>query len=438
MIRQNVVEKCLHLGQVSNALMCWITAMFVLQLSGCHNKSADSAPTAAPMVAIAPAVERDVTQYEFFTGRVEAPEEVEIRARVSGYLKKIFFKPGVEIQANLPLFEIDQEPFKADLAKAEADLAKSVAEVPMIEAGVARAEAQLVRAKADFKRSEKMLATNAVSPEEFDKSRADMLEAEAIVKADKARVEASKAKVEGDKAKVRAERLNLGYCSINAPISGRIGDTLVTEGNLISGGTSSTTLLTTLFSVDPMFATFDVDENTLQRIQKVEREGRVELGRSAGEIPAEMGLAIHETEYPNKGTIKFVNNQVDSKTGTIRVKAEFANAKPPTGTRLLAPGMFARIRIPIGKAQKAMLIPDAAVLSDQGVSYALVVDKQNKAARLDLEPGAVVNGFRVVNSVHAPGDTKSRPVNADDRFIVSGLQRVRAGMVVDPKTAASK
>ncbi len=426
------------MGRIRNIQLFWMAVLVILPVSGCKSKGTESAPPAAPMVVFAPAVEREVTQYELFTGRVESPQQVEIHARVSGYLKKIFFKPGVEVKADSPLFEIDQEPYKAGLAKAEADLAKSIAEIPMSEAGVARAEARLIRAKADFKRSEKMAATNATSQEEFDKARADMLEAEAVVKADKAKVESDKAQVEAEKAKVQGERLKLGYCSINAPISGRIGDTLVTEGNLIAGGTASTTMLATLFSVDPMFVAFAVDENTLQRLHKVAREGRVELGTVEGEIPAEMGLSIHGAEYPGKGTIKFVNNQVDAKTGTIRVKAEFTNAKPPTGARLMAPGMFARIRIPIGKAQKAMLIPDTAVLSDQGVSYALIVDSQNKAARLDLEPGMVVDGFRVINSVRASGETKSRPVRADDRFIVTGLQRVRAGMVVDAKPAASK
>ncbi|MFL5327576.1 MAG: efflux RND transporter periplasmic adaptor subunit [Gemmataceae bacterium] len=411
-----------------------LSALSSLSVSaGCDKKSAETPAMPAPIVAVAPAVEREVVQYEYATGRVEALQDVEIRARVSGYLTKVQFKPGTEIKADSPLFQIDAEPFKADLARAQAELARAQAEVPVAEAGVARSEAQLVRALADFRRSEQMLATNAISREEYDKALATKLESEAAVKASKAKVESDRAMVDVSQAQVRTSLLNLGYCSIRSPIEGRVGDNLVTAGNLIAGGPSTTTLLTTVVSVDPMWVSFDIDENTLQRLQKAEREGKIEDGRINGEVPAEMGLAVHGTQYPLKGRIKFVNNQVDPRTGTIKMKADFANPKPANGARLLASGMFARIRIPIGKARKAMLIPDSAIQSDQGVNYALVVDTNNKAIRLDVDTGSIVDGLRVIEAIRVPGETQSRPVAPNDRFVVTGLQRVRPGMTVEPK-----
>jgi RND family efflux transporter MFP subunit len=406
-------------------------------LSACDRKDATTTEAPKPpMVTVATPVEREVVQHEFATGRVEAPEDVEIRARVSGHLVKAGFQPGTEVKAGDVLFEIDPEPYKADLAKAEADQARATAEVPMAEAAVARSEANLVRAAADLKRSAQMLRTNAISQEEYDKSRADHLEAQAAVNGSKAKVEADKAQVEAAKAKARSAKLDLDFCTIRAPIGGRVGDRLVDQGNLVAGGVGATTLLTTIVSVDPMSVSFDMDENTLQRLQKAEREGRIVGGRVAGEIPAEMGVAVHGTDYPLKGAIKFVNNRVDAKTGTIRIKAEFANPMPQKGARVLAPGMFAHVRVPIGQARKALLIPDAAILSDQGVTYALALGDQNKATRLDVEGGSVVDGYRVIESVRGPGETKWRPVRPDEKFIVSGLQRVRADMPVDPKPAA--
>jgi RND family efflux transporter MFP subunit len=386
------------------------------------------------MVTVAPPVRREVTQYEFFTGRVEGVDKIDIRARVSGELKKIYFTPGTDVAKDAPLFEIDPEPFKAELSKSEAEQLLAEADLLVSQAAVSATEAKVVTATADYKRSEKAYNAGAGSKEDLDKNLGVKLESEAAVKSSKSKVEAAKAAIESAKAKVRYDKLNLGYCSIRAPIAGRIGDKLVAEGNLITGGLGATTLLTTLISTDPMNVTFDVDENTLERLQKAEREGRIGDARKTGEIPAEMGLAVHGADYPLHGTIKFLNNQVDPKTGTIRVKAEFPNPKPETGTRLLTAGMFARVRVPIGKAKMALLIPDSAILSDQGVKYILIVDGENKATRLDLVPGVLDGGFRVVEAVQTPGG-QPRPIRPDERVIVTGLQRVRPGMAVDPKPA---
>jgi RND family efflux transporter MFP subunit len=392
-----------------------LAALLAGPVVGCDEKEAAKTELPAPTVTVAAPVERDVTQYEYFTGRIAAPEQVDIRPKVTGYLIKIYFQPGVEVAKGDKLFEIDPEPFQDDVA--------------ISESAMGRAQAQLTRATAEFNRVKLLRDQRAASDEEVEKRLGDQQEADATVKA--------------AQAKVTSDKLNLKYCSIKAPIAGRIGDKLVTEGNLVSGGTAQATLLTTIVSVDPMFVAFDVDENTLQRIQRAVRQGQIpEMNdeMKLGHIPAEMGLAVDGTSYPMKCTITFVNNQVDSKTGTIRVKAEVPNPKLQTGARVLTAGMFARARVPIGKAKRALLVPESAIQSDQGAKFIFVVGEGNKAARLDIEPGVLEDGYRVIESVKAPAEEKPRALRPDERVIVSGLQRVRAGLTVDPKaqTAAAK
>lgn len=412
------------------------TLLMSVAVCGCREKAADAKSTPVPMVAVAPPVERNVTFYEEAQGRVEPVQSLEVRARVSGHLNKILFTPGTEIEPGTPLFEIDPEPFKAALATAKGELAKAIADVPAAEAAVARAEARTLRTKADLRRSETMLKSNAIAQEEYDKANADFLEAQATVSADKAKVESSKSLVDAARAKVKSAELDLGYCSISSPIAGRIGDRLVTEGNPIAGGTGNTTLLTTIVSMDPIYIAYDIDENTLQRIIKAEKAGQIKNLRKSGEIPTEASLAIHGKKYPLKGVTRFVDNKVDPKTGTIRLKALFDNPKPEKGARELAPGMFAKVRLPMGDPRKSILVPDSAVLSDQGTPYILVVGEGNKATRLDIQPGPVDDTMRVVEAVRSPNSTEWRPLKADERFIISGLQRVRPGMVVDPTTPA--
>jgi RND family efflux transporter MFP subunit len=237
------------------------------------------------------------------------------------------------------------------------------------------------------------------------------------------------------KAKVSGEKLNLEWSKIYAPIGGTIGDRLVDVGNLVTGGQASTTLLTTIVAVDPMDVSFDLDENTLQRLEQAVRDGRIKV--DAGNIPVEMGLPIHNSGYPLKGNIKFFNNQVDPKTGTIRVKAEFPNPKPPVGNRVLVPGMFVRLRVPIGDPRKELLVPESALGTDQGRRFLYTVNDKNVAIRLEATIGALQDGLRVIQDVQVPGDPKPRALRPDERVIVNGLLRVRAGITVDPKTAGT-
>jgi RND family efflux transporter MFP subunit len=385
----------------------FVLISFLLLSAGCDSSPASTKvelPT--PMVTVAAPVSRSVTWYEYFTGRTQAQELVDVRARVSGYLIKIYFTPGAEVKKGDPLFDIDPEPFKVDIAKVEAD--------------INRAQALVQRLGFDLARSEKLLKSGAVSREDYDKVVGDKLEAEATVKAEQARLLGAK--------------LNLGFSKIVSPIAGVVGDRLVTEGNLVISGPANPTLLTTIVAVEKMDVSFDVDENTIQRIQRDIREGKIK-SLKRGEIPVEMGLSVHGDKYPIPGKITFINNQVDPKTGTIQLKAEFENPKESESPRLLTAGMFARIRVPIGDPRPAFLVPDVAFGSDQGSKFLYAVGADNKAVRLNASIGFLDGDLRVVESVQSPEDKQPRPLRPDEQIIIGGLQRVRPGMKVDPKPA---
>lgn len=376
---------------------------------GCGGSKPEAPKMPVPMVTVQAPINQEVIQYETFTGRIESTDSVEIRAKVSGYLKKILFTPGKELPKDEPLFEIDQAPFKADLAKAEAE--------------ESAAKARVIQFTSEVARLERGRNTGAVTADEYEKAVGAKAEAEANQKAAASRVVTAK--------------LNLGDTTIKAPLAGRIGDKLVSEGNLVMGGQGSTTLLTTILAVDPIQVSFDMDENTLQRLQLAIREGRLKPAKQ-GEVPVQLGIAIDENRYPHQGVIKFINNTIDPKTGTIRLKAEFPNPKGTGDTRVLAPGMFARVRIPLGEPTKKWLVPDAAIGSDQGTKYLYLVGPENKAMRVDVNAGVLDGTNRVIESVQAVGEAQSRPLTASDVVIVNGLQRVRPGAPVEPKTISKK
>src|SRR5438034_835413 len=286
------------------------------------------------------------------------------------------------------LFEIDPRTYAAVLAQAEGNL------------GATRAK--LKRLEADFARAEQLLKTKALSQEEYDKIQGDRGEAAANLEALKGAVDQAK--------------LDLGFTKVTAPISGRVSRKLVTEGNLIAAGQTGGTLLTNIVSVDPIYAYFDVDERTVQYVRRLIREGKAKSARDA-KIPVWLGLAIDEG-FPHEGTADFVDNQVNPKTGTLRVRGVF-----PNKDEVLSPGYFARIRFPIGFPHKALLITDRAIDTDQGQKIVYVVDKDNKVATRAVRLGARHDGLRVIED----------GLKAGERIIVSGLQQVRPGVSVEPK-----
>ncbi|MCI0453548.1 MAG: efflux RND transporter periplasmic adaptor subunit [Candidatus Dadabacteria bacterium] len=330
---------------------------------------------------------RELIEWDEYTGRLEAVESVEVRARVSGYLQSINFKEGAIVKKGNLLFVIDPRPYKAELDRAEAELKV--------------AKARLELAKNDLARAKKLLTVRAISEEEADTRSAN--------------VNVAQATLEQAKASVEAARLNVEFTQVTAPITGRISRELVTEGNLINGGTGGT-LLTTIVSLDPIYCYAEADEQAFLKYIRLAREG-TRLSSREVQNPAYLALADEEG-FPHKGYIDFVNNRLDPDTGTITGRAIFPN---PDLT--LTPGLFARIRIPGSGKYNAILLPDEAIGSDQSQRFVMIVNKENTTEYRKVELGPIVNGLRIIREGLKP----------EDWVIVKGVQRVMPGVKVDPQ-----
>jgi multidrug efflux system membrane fusion protein len=374
----------LHLSLVLAVLVC-----------GCQPKRRAVASAEAPAVPISHPVPREVTDYVDFTGRTDAVEAVDVRARVTGYLVKIPFKEGAEIKKGDLLFQIDSRPYEAQLEQAQGQ--------------VKLYEASLRLAKTTYSRDRAIALSVAggVSQQQLDQ--------------DKAAVEEAEARVNAYKASVKVYQLNLDFTHVTSPIAGKVSRYYLTTGNLVL---QDQTLLTTVVSLDPMHVYFDMDEPTLLRIRRAVNEGKIKRP-SAGVIPVLMSLQGEEG-FPHKGTVNFVNNQVNPSTGSISVRGVFPNAIGPGGVRLLTPGMFVRVRFPIGQPHSALLVIDRAIGSDQGLKYVYVVDKENKIQTRRVRTGALQeDGLRVIE-----GDKPGEGVQPDDWVVVGALPQIRPRMEV--------
>jgi RND family efflux transporter MFP subunit len=349
----------------------------------------DSAPEkAAPKVAVANPVERDVLEWDDYTGRIEATQSVEVRARVSGYLESVQFRPGQIVEAGALLFVIDPRPYQAELDRAKAAAAQSRSALEL-----ARNEAQ---------RAGRLVARNAISQEEYEARTAGLRNAEA--------------ELQGADAAIRTAALDLEFTQIRSPIRGRVSRDLVNVGNLINGGTAGATLLTTVVSLDPIHCYFEVDERAYLRYADLARAGIRASSRDAAN-PVLLQLS-DETDFPHVGKMDFVDNVIDPATGTMRGRAIF-----PNPDLKLTPGLFARVRLIGSGKYKATLLPDAAIGTDQAERFVLVVDAENQVARKKVVPGPMIEGWRIVRE----------GVTAADRVVIGGLQAVHAGSVVDPQ-----
>lgn len=339
-------------------------------------------------------ITRKITDYEEYPGHTEAVNTITVRARVTGYLDKAYFKEqellkkGFEVTEGDALFEIDPRTYQAEYNRTVANLAL--------------AQAHLDRLEADYRRAEKLIQTKAISQQEFDQVAGDRAEAEAAVKvADAARANA---------------KLNLDFTIVKAPISGRISRRLVDPGNLIK---ADDTPLTTIVSLDPIYAYFDVDERTMMKIRELIRSGKI---KSAVEKQVKVSLGLpDEKGFSRKGVIDFIDNQVESTSGTLKLRGVFANHD-----RMLSPGMFVRLQVPIGEAHQAILVSERALGSNQGQKFVYVVDGDNKVAerKIEAKPLNDEEGLCVIT-----GGT----VSAGERVVVDGLQRIHAGVTVAPK-----
>jgi RND family efflux transporter MFP subunit len=360
-----------------------------LSAAGCARAPAQVPPAAPVSVTVSHPVEQYVTDYADFTARVAAVDSVEIRAHVWGYLKSVNFKEGDLVQKGHVLFELDPRPYQALLNQAKAKVAQD--------------NAQLAFDEAEHQRNLQLYERTAVTRSQLDKTAATR--------------DIDLANIEADKAAVATNALNLEYTKITAPVSGRVSRYGVTVGNLIlSGDQGGGTLLTTIVSVDPMYAYFDVDELTVERARQLVRTGKFKSGGETT-VPVSLGLAAEEG-FPHQGTINFVDNQVNPKTGTLRARGVFSNKD-----EALSPGFFARLRMPVGPPHRALLVSDRALDSDQGQKIVYVVDKDSKVVTRSVRLGSLHDGLREITDGLGRGE----------RVIVNGLQQVRPGVTVEPK-----
>lgn len=360
-------------------------AMLAL-LAGCSSPTAHETPKPPPApVTVSVPVLKTVTDYAEFTGRTAAVEAVKLRARVWGHLDKINFVEGGEVKQGDLLFVIDQRPYQAALARADAD--------------VAQTEARATRLAGDQSRAQALLQNRAISREEYDKIAGDATEAQSAVRSALA-------------ARLVA-KLNLDFTEVRAPISGQISRAMVTTGNMVSSGENGGTILTSIMSIDPMYVYFDVDDPTSTPIKKL-----LDSAKDRGSDRPKVFLArANDTGFPREGFLDFTDNQVDAGTGTMRMRAVFRNPK-----RELTPGMFVRVRVPLGQPHEAVLVTDRAVDTDQGQKIVFVVGSDNKVQKRDVRLGKMHGGLREILS----------GVSAGERVIVDGLQRVRPGADVAP------
>jgi RND family efflux transporter MFP subunit len=355
-------------------------------LAGCNDDKPVAKKVAPPVVTVTQPVEKEITEHEEFTGRTDAVLTVDVRARVTGYLEKVLFKDGDEVEEGDVLFQIDPRQYEADLARNEAS--------------VAQAEAHLKRLEADYQRAVKLFARGGIGREEYDRITGDRSEAEAAV---------GIAKAARDVAK-----LNVEWTKVVAPIGGRLSRRMVDPGNLVK---ADDTIMTNIVSQDTMYVYFDIDERTLLRLRRLIREGKIK-SRQESEVPIFVELA-DENGYPHRGLINFSDNKIDASTGTLRVRGSLDNPKP----RVLSPGLFVRVRLPIGTPHKALMVPEQALGTDQGRKFVYVVNDDKKVVYRNVKVGPLEEGYRVVVDGLKPGE----------RVVMNGVQRVKPGIEVNPK-----
>jgi len=365
------------------------TGVVIVQQAGTAQAST---PTEAPPpmpVSVATVVESDATTWDEFSGRLEAVERVDIRSRVAGAVLATHFQEGALVKKGDLLVSIDPAPYAAEVARAEAQ--------------ASAAQARVQHASGEYARAQRLWEDKAIARRELDDRQNALREAEANLLA--------------AKAQVQTARLSLGYTLVRAPVAGRIGRLEVTVGNLVAAGPGAP-VLTTLVSVNPIYASFDADERTVARALQGLKNGGASARQAIERIPVQMGTA-DSADTPFTGRLQLIDNQVDPRSGTVRVRAIFDNADGA-----LMPGQFARVRMGQPQNTRALLVSERALGTDQDKKFVLVVGEDNKTEYREVKLGAPVDGLRSVTS----------GLKAGERIVVNGLQRVRPGDVVQPLT----
>ena len=372
------------------AIAVLVILPMLLLLSACARPAAQPADPPAPSVTVAEVVSRDVTEWDEVTGRLEAVNTVSVRPRVSGFVAAVRFEEGAIVRRGDLLFQIDPRPFEAEADRLRAELA--------------RTRATVQRATSELQRAGRLASENAMSHEEQERRAGFAQE--------------SAAQVAAVEAGLRAAELNLEFTQVTSPIDGRVGRAIVTPGNLVSSGPGEATLLTTVVSLDPIYASFDADEHTL--LDQLDRAGAAHSRTGQQGLPIRLALAS-DHEFEREGKLNFLDNQIDPATGTIRGRAVFRNTD-----RSLIPGLFVRLKLPGNRAYRGLLIQDRAVGTDLDKRFVFVVTPEQTIAYRGVALGPIVDGLRVVRTGLNPGD----------RVVVNGLQRVRPGVKVAPTLVA--
>jgi len=358
-----------------------MAGLAAFSLVGCGPSATQAAPAAAPAggppVTASTVVERSVDETQEFSGRLEAVDRVDIRARVGGFITSVNFKPGSLVNKGDVLFVIDTRPFQAEANRAEAAAVSS------------RAKADL--AKIELARSQKLVADKAIAQREVDSASSSLKQLDADARAAQASAETA--------------RLNLAYAQVTAPISGRVSKAEITPGNLVD----PTAILTSVVSTKNIYASFDGDEATYVRVAKQAQSGKP--------VTVNVGL-VGEEGFPHHGKLEFIDNQLDARTGSVRMRATFDNADGS-----MAPGLFARVQVSGGSAEKALLVADRAIGTDQSRKFVVVVDAKSNGEYRPVTLGPMIDGLRVVRTGLKPGE----------KVVVDGLQRVRPGSPITPQ-----
>jgi multidrug efflux system membrane fusion protein len=394
---QNETERTRTMSTQSTNRRTLIAAATIVALAaasvglfGLYGRNVVAAQNAQPQatpVSVAAVLQSDVATWDEFSGRLEAVERVDVRSRVAGAVQSVHFIEGALVRKGDLLFTIDPAPYAAEADRAEAQ--------------VVAAQARLTYARSDQERARRLWEESAIAQRELDERLNALREADANLRA----AEASR----------QTARLSLGYTQVRAPVSGRVGKLEVTVGNLVAAGPGAP-VLTTLVSVNPIYASFDADEQVVGRALRDLAAGPV--ARSLRSIPVEMGT-VASGDTPLRGALQLVDNQVNARSGTVRVRAVFDNADGS-----LMPGQFAKVRMGRAQAESALLINERAVGTDQNKKFVMVVGADNKANYREVSLGASVNGLRIVTAGLKPGE----------QIVVNGLQRIRPGSLVIPQT----